>query len=40
MPLTETAIRALKPREKPYKVADERGFYLQVTPLRAGGYES
>lgn len=35
MALTETAIRALKPRPKPYKVADEKGLYLLVTP--AGG---
>src|SRR4051794_32338705 len=32
MALTDTSIRALKPREKPYKVADERGLYLLVTP--------
>lgn len=32
MPLTDSAIRALKPRERAYKVADERGLYLQVTP--------
>lgn len=32
MPLTDSAIRALKPREKAYKVADEKGLYLQVTP--------
>ena len=32
MPLTDSAIRALKPREKDYKVADEKGLYLQVTP--------
>lgn len=35
MPLTDTAIRALKPSDKPYKVADEKGLYLLVTP--AGG---
>lgn len=32
MALTDSAIRALKKREKPYKVSDERGLYLQVTP--------
>jgi hypothetical protein len=32
MSLTDSAIRALKPREKAYKVADEKGLYLQVTP--------
>jgi integrase len=31
MPLTDAEIRALKPRGKPYKVADEKGLYLQVT---------
>ncbi|MEJ5976726.1 integrase arm-type DNA-binding domain-containing protein [Novosphingobium sp. PS1R-30] len=35
MSLTDTAIRTLKPREKPYKAADEKGLYLLVTP--AGG---
>lgn len=30
--LTEIAVRALKPREKPYKVYDERGLYLHVFP--------
>lgn len=32
MALTDSAVRALKPRERPYKVADEKGLYLQVTP--------
>lgn len=35
MALTDSAIRVLKPRDKEYKVADERGLYLLVTP--AGG---
>tara|TARA_Y100000815_G_C13279861_1_gene476465 strand:+ start:200 stop:1237 length:1038 start_codon:yes stop_codon:yes gene_type:complete len=35
MPLTDTRLRALKPKTKPYKVADERGLYIEVTP--AGG---
>ena len=35
MSLTDTAIRALKPRDKAYKAADEKGLYLLVTP--AGG---
>lgn len=30
MPLTDTKIRALKPKDKPYKVSDEKGLYLQV----------
>lgn len=32
MALTDSAIRVLKPRDKAYKVADEKGLYLQVTP--------
>lgn len=35
MALTDSAIRALKPRVKAYKVADEKGLYVLVTP--AGG---
>ena len=35
MSLTDTAIRALKSRDKAYKAADEKGLYLLVTP--AGG---
>jgi integrase len=34
MSLTDNAIRAAKPRQKPYKVSDEKGLYLLVT---AGG---
>lgn len=35
MALTDSALRALKPRAKQYKVADEKGLYVLVTP--AGG---
>lgn len=35
MALTDSAIRALKPREAACKAADEKGLYLMVTP--AGG---
>ena len=35
MALTDSAIRALKPRDKDYKATDEKGLYLLVTP--AGG---
>lgn len=35
MPLTDTAIRTAKPRNKPYKLADEKGMFLYITP--AGG---
>lgn len=32
MPLTDVKIRALKPKDKPYKVADEKGLFLLVKP--------
>lgn len=32
MPLTAVAVQAAKPRDKEYKLADERGLYLAVTP--------
>jgi integrase len=32
MPLTEAAIKAAKPREKPFKLADARGLFLLVNP--------
>ncbi|WP_225204924.1 tyrosine-type recombinase/integrase [Novosphingobium huizhouense] len=35
MPLSDATIRNLKPRDKDYRVADEKGLYLQVSP--AGG---
>lgn len=35
MALTDSALKALKPRAKAYKVTDEKGLYVQVTP--AGG---
>lgn len=31
MPLADTAIRSAKPRDKQYKMADERGLYVLVT---------
>ena len=30
--LSDTKIRSLKPREKAYKVSDDRGLYLLVNP--------
>ncbi|WP_254913107.1 tyrosine-type recombinase/integrase [Novosphingobium sp. B 225] len=30
--MTETRLRALKVKDKPYKVADQRGLYIEVTP--------
>jgi integrase len=35
MPLSDTATRNAKPREKTYRLADAKGMYLEVTP--AGG---
>lgn len=32
MALTDAAIRALKPSEKPRKIADERGLYIHIAP--------
>lgn len=32
MALTDAAIRTAKPRNKPYKLADEKGMFLYVTP--------
>ena len=32
MALTDSAIRALKPQNRDFKVTDEKGLYLQVTP--------
>ncbi len=32
MALTDTKIRTLKPKEKPYKQADERGLFLLINP--------
>lgn len=32
MALSDTAIRAAKPREKPWKLKDEKGLYLLITP--------
>ncbi len=32
MPLTDTAIKKLKPGEKPVKISDERGLFLMVNP--------
>jgi integrase len=38
MPLTDTKIRALKPRAKPYMVADGNGLYLRVFPTGARSF--
>jgi integrase len=32
MPLTDTGVRNAKPKAKPYKLADERGMFLLVSP--------
>jgi len=36
MSLTETRLRALKPKDKPYKFADDRGLYIEVSHQAAG----
>ncbi len=33
MPLTDTAIRNAEPGEKPVKLFDERGLYLEISPI-------
>jgi integrase len=35
MPLTDAAVKAAKPREKPYKLSDARGLYLLINPSGA-----
>ena len=32
MPLSDVAIRSAKPQEKPYKLTDGGGLYVQVMP--------
>ena len=32
MPLTDIKIKQAKPKEKPYKISDEKGLYLEVAP--------
>ena len=32
MPLTDIAIRKAKPAEKPVRLADEKGLYLEIAP--------
>jgi len=36
MPLTDTAIRNAKTKDKPYKMSDEKGLYLLIN--KAGKY--
>jgi hypothetical protein len=33
MPLTDAAIRAAKPKVKPYKIGDSHGLYLLINPV-------
>ncbi len=35
MPLSNTKVRALKPREKKYIESDEKGLTIEVTPTGA-----
>jgi hypothetical protein len=37
MSLTDTAINRTKPREKPFKLADEKGLFLLVSPVKRNG---
>ena len=37
MPLTDAKVRAAKPKSKTYRLSDERGMYLEVTP-KGGKY--
>jgi hypothetical protein len=32
MALTDTALKALRPKDKPYTLADEKGLYVEVFP--------
>lgn len=32
-PLSDSAIKAAKPREKPYKISDGEGLYLEIMPI-------
>lgn len=36
MALTDTAIRTAKPKDKPYKLGDEKGLFLLVHPQKDG----
>ncbi|MGY0565723.1 MAG: tyrosine-type recombinase/integrase [Paraglaciecola chathamensis] len=38
MPLTDRQIKAAKPRDKDYKLSDERGLYLQITKAGAKSF--
>lgn len=35
MPLTDSAIKTAKPKEKPYKLSDAYGLYLVINPSGA-----
>lgn len=39
VPLSDTQIRNLKPKERLYKVSDYAGFYEQGTKRSAGGFD-
>ena len=40
MALTDPKIRQAKPKEKPYKISDEKGLFLEVKPNGAYQYSS
>ena len=37
MTITTTAVRNAKPKDKPYKLYDEKGLFIQVTPMGVSG---
>ncbi|MFT6577908.1 MAG: hypothetical protein ACJAW0_000331 [Zhongshania sp.] len=38
MPLTDTAVKQAKPKDKPYRLSDEKGMYLEIRlyPINGG----
>ena len=38
MPLTDTELKKAKPREKPYKLFDGGGLYIEITPNGSKGW--
>ena len=40
MPLTDLKIKQAKPKEKSYKIADERGLYIEIAPAGENGGDS
>jgi hypothetical protein len=40
MPITHAQIVNAKPREKPYRLFDGRGLYVEISPSGGGGGDS